>query len=81
MKLVKQEQYNQMLADDPFKKKLTALDGYYDGDDKEPKIALELVIREIDYQINKCKLLIVECERSPRYKFILDFDEVYWLYN
>lgn len=71
-----------MIADDPFKKRVGMVDMYFEEkEEKDPKLAIELVIRETKYQINKCKFLIAECERSPRYKFILDFDEAYWLYD
>lgn len=50
-----------------------------DDDPKAKQSTLKSVVNETKYQINKCKVLITECEREPRKKFILDFDEVYWL--
>jgi len=50
-----------------------------DDDPKAKQATLKSVIAETKYQINKCKVLISECDREPRRKFVLDFDEVYWL--
>lgn len=50
-----------------------------ENDPETKKSNLNSIINETKYQINKCITLLIECEREPRKKFILDFDEVYWL--
>ena len=50
-----------------------------DDDPKAKLSILKSIVNETKFQINKCKLLINECTREPRRKFILDFDDLYWL--